>query len=166
MAVIDNKGRLFGKVNLLDLIVLLGVLAVVGRFGYQAFFSQDVAPTGEDKQIEMTFKLPSVTQYTIDALQPGEDLYDSKSNTLLGKVVAVEAEPAVVVREVPDGLVERVSDTHFDYYVTVKGPARVSPNGITMSGIEMKVGRTNGYKTAYWAGSGTTVTFNLTPAAQ
>jgi hypothetical protein len=35
-----------------------------------------------------------------------------------------------------------------------------------MSGIEMKVGRTNGYKTAYWAGSGTTVTFNLTPAAQ
>ncbi len=163
MKLIDNKGRLFGKINLLDLVVLLAVLAVAGRFAYGKLSGPAAAPTGQDQVIEMTFRLPAVTQWTVDAIQVGDEVYDSKSNTRMGKIVETWTEPAVVVREMPDGIVPHVSDTHFDLYVTVRGPARVSPNGITMSGIEVKVGRTNQYKSAYWAGSGTTVAFNLTP---
>jgi len=164
--VIDNKGRLFGKINLLDLVVLLGILAVAGRFAYGALAGQEAAPAGQDQTIEMTFRVPAVTQWTVDAIKVGDDVFDSKSNTWMGKIVAVDAEPALIAWEVADGIVSYESDTHFDLYVTIRGPARVSPNGITMSGIEVKVGRSIQFKSAYWAATGTTVAFNLTPDQQ
>ncbi|MFB5083165.1 DUF4330 domain-containing protein [Symbiobacterium thermophilum] len=160
---IDNKGRLFGKINLLDLVVLLGILAVAGRFAYGALTGPAATPTGQDQVIEMTLRIPAVTQWTIDAIQVGDEVYDSKSNTRMGQIVDAWWEPAVVVREMPDGIVPHESDTHFDLYVTVRGPARVSPNGVTMSGIEVKVGRSNQYKSAFWAATGTTVAFDLNP---
>lgn len=160
MAIVDGKGRLFGKINLLDLVVVLAVVAVAGRFGYQQYRAGQIAPTGEDKVIEMTFVLPTVEQFTIDALQEGEEVYDSKSNAYMGKVVRFEKRPAVVVREGPDGrMYEAESQYKFDYYVTIAGPGRVSPNGVTMGGIEVKVGRQNQFKSAFWAGQGTTVAF-------
>ncbi|MFO7273402.1 MAG: DUF4330 domain-containing protein [Bacillota bacterium] len=160
---IDNKGRLFGKINLLDLVVLLGLLAVAGRFAYGALAGSSAAPTGQDQVIEMTLRFPAVTQWTVDAIQVGDEVYDSKSNTWMGKIVETWTEPAVIVREVPDGIVSYTSSTHFDLYVKVRGPARVSPNGVTMSGIEVKVGRSNQYKSAFWAATGTTVAFDLNP---
>ena len=163
---IDSKGRLFGKINLLDLVVLLAILAVAGRFAYGAVKGPAAAPAGQDQVIEMTLRIPAVTDWTVDVIKVGDELYDSKSNTRMGKIVETWTEPAVVVREMPDGIVPHVSDTHFDLYVTVRGPARVSPNGITMSGIEVKVGRSNQYKSAFWAATGTTVKFDLNPPAR
>lgn len=32
MSLIDNKGRVFGLINIIDLLVILLVVAVVGRF--------------------------------------------------------------------------------------------------------------------------------------
>lgn len=160
MSLVDRKGRLFGKINLLDLVVLLAVLAVAGRFVYQQFRSDEITAVGEDREIEMTFMLPHVEQYTIDVLTEGEAVYDSKSNTYMGKVVDVDKRPSVVVREGPDGrLYESESDTKYDYFVTISGPGRVTSNGVTMGGIEVKVGRSNQYKSAFWAGEGTTVAF-------
>jgi hypothetical protein len=159
MAVIDSRGRLFGKVNLLDLVVVVAVVAVAGRFGYQKLAARSAAPVGEDKNIHMTFQLATVRSFTVDVLKVGDMVYDSKSNTPMGKVVTVKTEPATVVGTGPDGrLYESKSPDRFDYYVTIDGPARVSPNGITMSGIEVKVGRPNDFKTAYWAGTGVPVT--------
>mgnify|MGYP001187546940 CR=1 FL=1 len=163
---IDSKGRLFGKINLLDLVVLLAILAVAGRFAYGAVKGPAAAPAGQDQVIEMTLRIPAVTDWTVDVIKVGDELYDSKSNTRMGKIVETWTEPAVAVREMPDGIVPHVSDTHFDLYVTVRGPARVSPNGITMSGIEVKVGRSNQYKSAFWAATGTTVKFDLNPPAR
>lgn len=160
---IDNKGRLFGKINLLDLVVLLAVLAIAARFAYGAVKGPAAAPAGQDQVIEMILRIPAVTEWTVEAIQVGDEVFDSKSNTPMGKIVDAWSEPAVVVREMPDGIVPHVSDTHFDLYVTVRGPARVSPNGVTMSGIEVKVGRSNQYKSAFWAATATTVKFDLNP---
>jgi len=160
VSIVDGKGRLFGRINLLDLVVLLALLAVAGRFVYQQMNAGELAPAGEDRIIEMTIMLPSVEMFTMNALREGAAIYDSKSNTYMGEVVRVDARPAVVVREGPDGRrYETESQYKYDYFVTISGPGRVSPNGITMGGIEVKVGRVNQYKSAYWAGEGITVAF-------
>lgn len=164
MAILDDKGRLFGKINLLDLVIVLAILAVVGRFAYQRLLGPGIAPVGENKVIQVTIKLPEVQQPTISELVEGVDIYDSKSNAYLGKVKAVKKEPALIVRQGSDGKThETRSDLLFDLYVTVEGPGYVSPNGVTMAGIEMKVGRTNQLKTAGWAGAGPTWDINENP---
>lgn len=164
MTIIDGKGRLFGRVNLLDLVVVLAVLAVAGRFGYQKWEGSKVAPTGEDRPVEVDMRFSPVSTPTTEWVRVGDSIYDSKSNAHLGKVVAVRSEPAVVITTGEDGrTLENKSTTHVSFFVTVAGPARVSPNGVTMGGLEMKIGRINYVKTAYWAGYGTTWNLNLEP---
>lgn len=161
---IDQKGRLFGKVNLLDLVVVLAVLAVAGRFGLQQFTGATPAPTGQDQPMEIIVKLPVVSQPTVDALPVGTEIYESKSNTYMGRIVAATAEPALVVTRGDDGFVyEQPSTRSFDYYITIAGPGRVAPNAIMMAGLEMKIGRMNYLRTALWAGQGPTWVIDTAP---
>lgn len=164
MAMIDEKGRLFGKVNLLDLVVVLAIVAVVGRFGLKAAMGREAAPVGEDKAIQVTLRFGAVAQPTVDYVKPGLELFDSKSNTYMGKVVRVSTKPAVVVTNSEDGRVyEHLSKDRFDHYVVVEGPGRVAPNGVTLNGLEIKIGRTNFVKAQLWAGYGVTWEIDLNP---
>ncbi|NLB77830.1 MAG: DUF4330 family protein, partial [Clostridiaceae bacterium] len=47
MKVIDEKGRLFGKVNVFDLIILLALLIGIGAVGYKVISNRmkPLAPT-------------------------------------------------------------------------------------------------------------------------
>jgi hypothetical protein len=157
----DEKGRLFGKVNILDLLVVLLVLAVAGRFVY----GRMKAPTqnaSQDQRLQVVFKLPGVSKPTVDALPVGTELFDSKSNNRMGKVIEVKAQPAKVLSYTPDGrLVETTSTDVYDVYLTVEGPGRVSDNGVTLNGLEMRIGRANNMKSSLWAGTG--ITWGITP---
>lgn len=157
MSILDGKGRLFGKVNLLDLVVLLAVLAVGGRFGYERWQGQQVAPTGMDVPMQLVIRFGAVAEPTLKWVKVGDKIYDSKSKTYLGNVTAVRHEPAIVVTTADDGRTyEQLSKNRFDFYVTVSGNGRVSPTMVTMSGLEMKIGRTNYVVTDYWSGYGVT----------
>jgi len=164
VAIVDEKGRLFGKVNLLDLVVVLAILAVVGRFGYRNYMGKQVAPAGEDKQIEVTMKFAAIQQPTIDFVPVGTQIYDSKSGGYLGKVVAVRSQPAIVFLLSEDGrMYETPSKERLDFYMVVAGRGRVSPNGVTLGDFEMKIGRTNYVKSPLWAGYGVTWNIDTNP---
>lgn len=157
MRILDEKGRLFGKVNLLDLVVLLAVLAVAGRFGYGRWQGQQAAPTGEDVTLKVVMRFAAVAEPTLKWVKVGDKIYDSKSNTFMGEVTEVRHEQAVVVTTDDDGRTyEHLSKNRFDFFVTVGGQGRVSSNMVTLSGLEVKIGRVNYIKTAYWAGYGAT----------
>ena len=157
MAIVDEKGRLFGKINLLDLVVVLAVVAVAARFGYKHYMGNQAVPAGEDKTIEVTMKVAAVQQPTIDYVPVGTPIYDSKSNDYMGKVVDVKFQPSTVFTIGDDGrMYEPLSKERFDFYMVVRGPGRVTPNGDTLSGFEMKIGRTNYLKSPLWAGYGIT----------
>jgi hypothetical protein len=160
MSVIDEKGRLFGKVNLLDLIIVVVVVAVVARVGYKWYQGRTVVTTGEAKTVQMTVKLPAVTDSTLKALHEGDEVFDSKSNALLGKIIAVRSESAWVTGATQ----EYKSQVIFDAYVTIEGPGRTSPNGVTMDGLEAFIGQTNYLRTVLWKGQGPTSAIQLLPA--
>lgn len=159
---IDDHGRVFGKVNLVDLAVLLAIAALAVRFGYGAVLRRVEASTAVPQVMEATFLVSEVRQPTIEMLKPGVKLYDSKSNAYLGEIVAVRAEPSTLVG--PGG--EFKSATRSDLFVTVTGSGRVTPNGVTLGGLELKVGRSLSLKTALWAGTGTTWTIQTAPAGR
>ena len=52
MKIINEKGKLFGVVNIVDLLVLLAVIAVAAGVGYKLFAPQIVEATS--KQVPMT----------------------------------------------------------------------------------------------------------------
>ncbi|MFN3925218.1 MAG: DUF4330 domain-containing protein [Pseudarthrobacter sp.] len=164
MRILDDKGRLFGKVNLLDLVVVLAILGVAGLFGYKQYVGRQVVAVGEDRLLEITMRFPAVAQPTIDYVLKDTDLFDSKSNTLMGKVVGTRVEPATVVVHGDDGRIHyHKSPDRFDFYVTVQGRGHVTRNSITMAGLEIKIGRQNYVRNKYWAGIGATWDINEDP---
>lgn len=162
MAILDDKGRLFGKINLLDLAVVLVVLAAVGYLGYGYMNPETTMPAGEDKKIQVTFMVPQVKQPTIDQLQVGTVVTESKTARTMGKIVAVKTVPAKVTG--PAG--EYESKFAFDHYVTVEGNGRVVPDGVTMlNGLEMWVGGQNFMVAGEWKGTGITWGIDKNPGA-
>jgi hypothetical protein len=160
VSVIDEKGRLFGKVNLLDLIIIAVVIAVVGRVGYKWYQGRHAVTTGEAKTVQMIVRLPGVSDSTINALHEGDVVFDSKSNAQLGKIIAMRSEPAWITGATQ----EYKSQVIFDLFVTIEGPGRTSPNGVTMDGLEAFIGQPDYLRTALWKGQGWTWAVQLLPA--
>jgi len=145
VAIIDQKGRLFGKINVLDLAILLVILAVAGLFGYKSLTK--TAPAGITKVVEAQFLLNQVSKPTVDFLRPGVQVFDSKSNAYMGKITAAESKPALII----NGGREFISEYKLDLTITVEGEGRVTPNGTSMGGIDLKGGRLYELRTAEWA---------------
>lgn len=165
MAIIDQKGRLFGKVNLLDLVVVLAVVAVASRFGYKAIAGKQAVPEGEDKTVEVTLKFAGVAQVTADTVVKGMEILDSKTNNPLGTVVETRTQPTTTMFVTDDGRLQVQSD-RFDHYVVVRGPGRETKSTVTLNGFEMKIGRMNFVKSKLWAGSGITWKIDLNPPSR
>lgn len=168
MAIVDSKGRLFGKVNLIDLVVVLAVVAVAGRFGYKHFAPKAAVSGG--KPIEVELKLGNVSQATIDALPVGTKLYDAtdKANDVyVGTIVEGRSKPAVVTTVNPDGkVVEIQSSVTFDYTIVVRGNGSVTPTMVKLGGLEVKVGNPMSLRAQLWKGSPVPVRLNENPPAR
>lgn len=155
MTLIDAKGRLFGLINVIDLLVVLLVLGVGGQYAYSKLVSRQAALVQQkERTMQVTAVLSAVRQASIDALHVGDRVWETKSRAYLGEVVKLEAKPADIVYIGPDGrMTETTSQTRYDLYVTIRGRGRVAENVITLGGIELRVGTTLPLYTAEYSGT-------------
>lgn len=152
MRFIDDKGRIGGKVNIIDLFIVVLVLAVVGRVAYAR-----LSPAGW-REVEQKFQPINVTivvaaarDATVNAIQVGDNVVDTKTNLPLGVIIAKRVEPAQVVKELTDGtVIESTSTIRKDIWVTIQGRGRVSPNNIYLGDREIKIGTTVYFKSALY----------------
>lgn len=154
-AVIDREGRLFGRVNVLDLAILVLVLAFVLRLAY-AYWVQK--PTVAESQVPITFTVlvQAVRDPTVRAVHVGDRVYDTRSNQPMGEVVAVRSEPSPVIEEREDGSrVETVSNVYKDLYVTVRGPGRATPTSVMVGSVQIHIGTPIQIETRIWGVQGT-----------
>lgn len=137
---LDERGRLFGRVNIVDLMVLALVLIVAARLGLKSRVFRAVNPSTV-KPVEVVLVVEDVRQATADAMQEGETVLNTKSNAVLGKLVKKEVRPAQKEVQTADGrLVLAESPFKKDVYLTVRGEGQVTSNVIILGGAEMRVG--------------------------
>lgn len=142
MGILDEKGRLFGRVNIVDLLIILVIVALAGRVAYGRILDY-VAPaiSAEKVEIEVELLVSGVRQATIDVLQPGTNLYHTQTNAYLGVLTDLRIEPAEIMIQLPDGgIIESTSAIRYDVYMTVKGPARITERVILLGNTEIRVG--------------------------
>lgn len=91
MRLIDGKGRLFGIINIIDLLVLLAVLALavfgVSRMG------KGIVTTSATKEGIVTYEISDIRQVTVDQIQLGDPVYHYDKGTYIGEIVDVNIEP-------------------------------------------------------------------------
>ena len=148
MALIDNRGRLFGKVSVIDVGAALVVLvAMVAIFLVPANSQSVPIPgfnTSNQKPVEVDVMARRVSTRSAEVFKPGEKANVIIRNQPYGQVdvVGVEDVSRTVPIVLPDGTIERVTEEQFssDIVVTVSGQAAVTSTGVVLGNSKVKVG--------------------------
>ncbi|MBU5670168.1 DUF4330 domain-containing protein [Peptoniphilus sp. MSJ-1] len=110
MKIIDKRGRLFGLINVIDLVVILLVLALV-VVGVKRFGTKAAVGDVSTKQGVVTAEITDIREATVKNIKVGDPIYDYDKGTYLGEIANVEVGPhtdeveyqgKVVRAEVPD----------------------------------------------------------------
>lgn len=144
---IDEKGRLFGKINIIDLAVVVILLAVIlGSLYKFGLFSQH---TSDVQKVEVTLLLREVSEVTVESLHEGDLLTESTENLPLGIITKKEVHKALKEVPTPDGqLVLAESPNKYDVTLTVEGNLQVVGDQVFIGRRDIKIGRMLNIKTA------------------
>ena len=117
---INKEGKLFGKVSIIDIFVILVI--VVAAFGiYTRFFAVNERVAVTENQLEYQFKIDKVRQGTYDAIAKLGPVYDKTTKEYMGEIIKVEAEECYESSELADGrVINSLVPERMDLIVTVK----------------------------------------------
>lgn len=141
MGLLDKKGKLFGLINIIDLavIILLIVALAAGLYVYKGSRPSDNLPT---TPIEIDIELV-VSKEQADAIQIGQTVVDNQKGAILGTIkdMKVTEQVGVFGDSVKGQFVESVVPGKYNVVITLNSEAVVEPDRITISGLEINIGR-------------------------
>ncbi len=159
--IIDKKGKLFGKVSIIDIFVLLviiigiaGVFVTKTKLDNEKLFSDDskmlIQTSAAKDKLEIKLKVKEVRDVTRDSIIVGDDVYLVANDKVLGTVSRVESEPAVRDVVSDDGTVfAAVVPDRFDVTIVVDADGKKKDEGYyTDSNIHLLYGREMEIKTS------------------
>ncbi len=136
---IDEKGRILGKVSIVDLVILLLIAALVFAYLYQ---DRAADVSSEARNIVVKVVCPNIYPGVEDNLQVGDTLVASGALTAV-KITEMNVEQANWVA--PDDAGQMVlSKNPFrkDIYLTLEcKTSQVSPSEITIAGQKARAGK-------------------------
>lgn len=142
MGLIDSKGRLFGKINIVDLLIVLLIISIAGGI-YIVFFGGSDKQVVETRKVVYDFEITNVNMEFIDAITPGDPIRDSTRGNELGTVVSKTSRNATMLNEdLINGryVIADVPDA-YDVVITIEAKANITPANIIVGGAEVKVGK-------------------------
>ncbi len=133
----DNKGKLFGKINIVDLLVIVIVVVAIAVTYFKFNLSAHSDVTTSNGQVQYTLLTKAVRMYTVDQLVEGDKVFDEESGKCIGQIVKVEYEPAYdyVVKTDGTAVLSRIPEK-YDVKVTVLSDAIINDSGINANGAK------------------------------
>ena len=137
---IDQKGKLFGKISIIDLLVVLVVIAGIAGtvLAFQkvrggSVLTENKAILKQDSTLDMLeveMRLNEVRSMTRDSIHIGDDVYAKDTNKYLGEVVRIETEPATRIISGYDGrAAEAEVPERLDVIMVVQVPGKRTDGG-------------------------------------
>lgn len=152
---IDNKGKLFGKINIFDLaVVILIIVLIIGTI--YKFKSPTTAIAGGDKEIEFVIKFENLSDFTEQYYIVGNFVYDENTGQKLGEITNVKSEPyRKELNLAKGGIAFAEVPSKINLYLTVKGIGLETDKSYLIDGTyELKNGAGVQVKTKYTTSSG------------
>ena len=159
--IMDKKGKLFGKVSIVDIFVILVIIiGIVGVFvtkvklDNEKLLSDDskmlIKISAEKDKLEIKLKAKEVRDVTRDSIIVGDDVYLVANDKILGTVSRVESEPAMRDVVSDDGTVYTAPvPDRFDVTIVVDADGKRKDEGFyTDSNIHLLYGKEMEIKTS------------------
>ncbi|MDI3480561.1 MAG: hypothetical protein PWQ97_216 [Tepidanaerobacteraceae bacterium] len=149
MVLIDDKGKIFGIINIIDLLVILLIVGVVGRYAVKSSIKLAGVQT---RNIQLTLLVKDVREATSSVMKKGDVVREARTNLVLGKVTGVEVKPADTLVNTADGRVVNYPNPILkDVYITVVGTGTAGENAIVVGNSEVRIGTQLNIKTNIYA---------------
>ncbi len=153
MAILDSKGRLFGKFNILDIGALLVILLVIGGIFLFPGTTGSVAQIGvKTKPIEVDLIVRGLKVRDVDRLSEQGFKAKGKTNVIIRNqpygqipIKSIEILPRDIIVTQPDGSVKLVKDPRdnifsTDMLLTLAGKATITDDGPVLGNSKVKIG--------------------------
>ena len=131
MKILDRDGRLFGKISIIDVIVIL-VVAVLALAIYVKTQMPQTGTSVTTTKVVYQMKLNNQPEYMLSAIEIGDELFDKERSTggSLGTIVDIEVSPGTEQGELDDGTVAQVpAENQYNLLLTIEGQALVGSDG-------------------------------------
>ncbi len=140
---IDKNGKLFGKISIIDigivLLLLIAALFIVYKLGV---FSPKQVITGSTDKIRIVFYQEEVNSFTAENVKLKDPASDSMLNTSFGQVVDIEVADSVSWGKDKDGKQVRSTKTGWSAVsITMEAAGTIGSNGITIGGSRYYIGQ-------------------------
>lgn len=127
---IDEKGKLFGKFNAVDFVVLAIIIVLV--FG--AFYKFRVLDKTNTKAamtpIQYTVEVKKIRDYVYQNVKQGDLIFDKTSSNCIGKIVNVQGTPAKDTLMLTDGSFQTTEiQNRIDVIFTIEAEATITDTG-------------------------------------
>lgn len=139
--IIDEKGKLFGKINIIDLILILVVIAAVAIVGYK-FLSPKVTNSASSVA-EVKYYIEEAADFVVNQVNVGDKCMDESKNVELGTVTNVEIMDSVCYETTADGKIVKTSKPDYkSMIITTEVQATQFDHGMIVNASKYYVGHT------------------------
>lgn len=150
MKIVDDNGKIFGKINLVDLGVVLLLVLAVAAVGYKVVRERFIER--ETVNIEYTILVEGVREQSVNAIgKVSEKIEDAENGDVLGDIIDIKKENASDIVQKADGeYVKTVYPDKYDLHITLRTEGISSKDGYcTFSGKKILYGDTIGINNGY-----------------
>lgn len=136
---LDEKGRLFGKINVVDLaIILVGIVLVAGYL----YRDRAAGTPAEARTVVVKIVCNNVYPGTENSIKVGDRLVAGGGLTNI-KVTEIRVQPALATATTADGKMNLTTNPfRKDIYLTLEGKiSQITPAEITFGGQKCRVGK-------------------------
>jgi len=134
-----KEGKLFGKINIIDFIIVLVIIAAV------AFVALKVVNKGNadnnQAQVHISFYCEETPDYVASVLKDGTSVLDMTENVTIGTVESFEVgEPMGYFTNTKDQVQEVQREGYNSVSLNVLATGEISEHGVTIGGVLYGVG--------------------------
>lgn len=149
--IIDEKGKLFGFINLVDLMVIATIFAVIAGVAYTLFAPAVAEVVSPNVNMTVTVRIRGASSFLVEELernsQVGKQMV-SGSSYIDSTITAMEIEPYVTQTTRSDGVIVDATDpTKKDIVFTFEAVVKEGTAVPTVGSQDVRVGRTFTVKT-------------------
>lgn len=142
MKLIDEKGKIFGKISFIDLFAIIVVIIIGLLFLQKSFLNSQLRENiGEEKTVQVTVFLQELTENQINVLQEGSAKLQKTGRNADVNIVGIDVEQGKELVETKDGeIVIATNPLLFDAKVFVEGIGEITSERIVIDNLEVRIG--------------------------
>lgn len=135
MGLIDEKGRFFGKISIIDIVIVLAIVVLAVGFIYNRTGQHVRQIIMADEPLYVTFLVEGVRRFSVDAVQEGDVFFRQHERVPLGTVARIETSPAhdIMVRTDGTAVFAPIED-RYNLYITLACVGSVTDTGFFING--------------------------------